>query len=181
MEFIVDFVISSIEHREHPIAIAYTPTESNRPQAYETPYSERNTHESTHRLDVDASVAALNEQSFMAPFFPSVNLENTQSTHNGWSVVTPSSAVLESRHDSLAAGSEAKSNKISTSLTVQSSDEVVSSETTTNSPVETTTRKFDINNFQPELQGGFRPIYKTSEMPTLKPDKSDSVYDEEEI
>lgn len=172
---------------EHPIAIAYTPTESNRPQAYDT-YSERIAHDNTQRLDVDASVAAINEQSFMAPFFPSINLENTQSTHNGWSVVTPSSPVLESRNDNVAEQSDAKSNKISTSLTIQGSDEI-SAETsaaTTTTAVESTTRKFDISNFQPELQGGFRPIYKTIGMPTVKPEKSDSsiealVYDDEEI
>lgn len=152
-------------------------------------------HDNTQRLDADASVAAINEQSFMAPFFPSVNLENTQSTHNGWSVVTPSaSPMLESRNDNVDAAGEnteakSSSNKISTSLTIQGSEET-GSETTaadaTNAPVESTTRKFDISNFQPELQGGFRPIYKTIEMPTVKPEKSDSsiealVYDDEEI
>lgn len=123
----------------------------------------------------------------MAPFFPSVNLENTQSTHNGWSVVTATSPTLESRHDNLAEQSESKSNKISTSLTIQGTNET-SSETAaaTNVPAESTTRTFDISNFQPELQGGFRPIYKTIEMPTVKPEKSDSsiealVYDDEEI
>lgn len=171
---------------EHPIAIAYTPTESNRPQAYDT-YSERIKHDNPQRLDADSSVAAINEQSFMAPFFPSVNLENTQSTHNGWSVITPSTPVLESRNDNLAEPIDAKSNKISTSLTIHDADES-SSETTaaTNAVAESTTRKFDISNFQPELQGGFRPIYKTIEMPTVKPEKSDSsiealVYDDEEI
>lgn len=172
---------------EHPIAIAYTPTESNRPETYDT-YSERISHHNTHRLDVDTSIDAINEQSFMAPFFPSVNLENTQSTHNGWSVVTPSTPVLESRNDNVAEQSESKSNKISTSLTIQAANET-SSETASAinaATVESTTHKFDISNFQPELQGGFRPIYKTIEMPTVKPEKSDSsiealVYDDEEI
>lgn len=178
------FVISNSDDR--PIAIAYSPTESSRPQSYE-PYSERIAHDNTQRLDIDASVAAINEQSFMAPFFPSVNLENTQSTHDGWSVVTPSTPVLKSRNDNVAEQSESKSNKISTSLTIQDSDETSSEMIVASSAaIESTTRKFDISNFQPELQGGFRPIYKTIEMPTVKPENSDTsiealVYDDEEI
>lgn len=143
----------------------------------------------------------------MAPFIPSVNLENTQSTNNGWSVVTPSAIA---HHDNDVEATELRNNKISTSLSIQndgsgsgsasasasasgsdsgSDASETSSETTnvTDAPtVESTTRKFDISNFQPELQGGFRPIYKTAATPTEKPERSDSsidalVYDDEEI
>lgn len=137
----------------------------------------------------------------MAPFIPSVNLENTQSTNNGWSVVTPSAIA---HHDNDVEATELRNNQISTSLSIQndgsasasasasgsdsgSDYSATSSETTnvTDAPtVESTTRKFDISNFQPELQGGFRPIFKTAATPTEKPERSDSsidalVYDDE--
>lgn len=94
----------------------------------------------------------------MAPFFPSVNLENTKSTRNGWSIVTP--PTIQSRND------VENNDKISALLLNKNLNETKSENRTdesTETHIETTTRKFDINNFQPELQGGFRPIFTSPE------------------
>lgn len=105
----------------------------------------------------------------MAPFFPSVNLENTQSTRNGWSIVTP--PTIQSRND------VENNDKISALLVNQKTNDTNSDnrgDGSTEISIETTTKRFDINSFQPELQGGFRPIFKSPEVIAAKK-KSDSI------
>lgn len=116
-------------------------------------------------------------QQFEAPFIPSINLENTQSTHNGWLIVTPPSVPssnVELKNNRISA-SLVNSNTNATSISRSDSDESEAS-------VEGTTRKFDFDNFNPQLQGGFLPIYKsriTSPPPpssdqSLQPENSDT-------
>lgn len=130
----------------------------------------------------DSSGAEHADQSFQAPFFPSVNLENTQSTHNGWAVVTPSATTTNSaRSDSQ---NESINIKISSSLVNQRSDKVDISASNVEA-IDSSTRKFDLENFQPELQGGFKPIYKTADSTAMSPEKEDSgeslIYEDDEI
>lgn len=125
-------------------------------------------------------------QQFQAPFIPSINLENTQSTHNGWLIVTPPTVLSGSNTDS-------KSNRISaslantnvTSISRSDSGEIVESDAS----VEKTTKKFDIDSFMPDFQGGFVPIYKnapiTSESKesdkSKAADKMDEISDRSDI
>lgn len=112
-------------------------------------------------------------QQFQAPFIPSINLENTQSTHNGWSVVTPSTFFSNSnlnQPQQQALQSESKNNnnninRISASLS-NVNGTVVQAETDNSSSesqsIEDSTKRFDIDSFKPDFQSGFKPIYKTS-------------------
>lgn len=119
-------------------------------------------------------------QQFQAPFFPSINLENTQSTHNGWSVVTPSTFIdnshlisnrLQQQQQQRQQLSEPKTNSKSNNLisasllnvngTVNQSENENSSKIQSN--IEESTKKFDIDSFKPDFLGGFKPISKSIE------------------
>lgn len=139
-------------------------------------------------------------QQFQAPFIPSINLENTQSTHNGWAIVTPPSVFGISK-------TESKNHRISASLVNSNSDTISISRSDSveiaesDASVEKTTKKFDFDSFKPDLQGGFMPIYKTALTPIAssqeknepsrtksdeKSDRSDIsleslIYDDDEI
>lgn len=161
---------SIFTHFREPIAIAYSPTESNRPVVFGG--SETNTEQ--QRIEhVTNGNRGQPIGDFMAPFFPSINLENTQKTHNGWSVVPP--VAIQSRSD------VEKSDKISALLVNkkpnETNGETVSKDSSTESAeieaIETVTKKFDINTFRPDLQGGFRPIYRTPE--AIAEQKNDAV------
>lgn len=154
---------------DRPIAIAYSPTEPN-PSHLADVYRPTPAHQAQHSpiyrntADDDSSINA--NQQFQAPFIPSINLENTQSTHNGWSIVTPPSLLVGSKN-------EAKVNRISASLANSNATSIVSisrsdsGETAEHvASVESTTRKFNFDNFKPEFQSGFMPIYKTGIAPS---------------
>ena len=88
-------------------------------------------------------------------------MENAPSTHNGWAVVTPSAPSVTTSNNKI----EKRNDVISPSLTnhaqkqdQQSNDEEDHQEEATDSEAQ----KFDIDSFQPELHGGFRPILSTS-------------------
>lgn len=174
------FVFFSFIHsyRDRPIAIAYSPTEPN-PSHLADVYRPTPAHQALHTPiyrntpAIDDSNNNANQQ-FQAPFIPSINLENTQSTHNGWSIVTPPSA-------SIGAKPEPKINRISASLananatslgSISRSDSGETGEQVAS--IESTTRKFDFYNFRPEFQSGFLPIYKSSIAP-LSLSSSESI------
>lgn len=168
-------------HSDRPIAIAYSPTEPN-PSHLADVYRPTPAHHSHHSTPVFVNAVPANHhnhntnnhinddsnlnanQQFQAPFIPSINLENTQSTHNGWLIVTPPSVVAGSSNV------DSKSNRISASLVNANATSSISrsdSDETAESvaSVENTTRKFDFDNFRPDFQSGFVPIYKASTIP----------------
>lgn len=156
-------------HSDRPvaIAIAYSPTEPNPSHLADiyrpTPaHHQAPPHAPIYRPPSDDDSNHNANQQFQAPFIPSINLENTQSTHNGWSIVTPPS-VLQSVKN------EAKVNRISASLANSNATSLLSisrsdsGETAEEiASVESTTRKFDFEHFKPEFQSGFMPIYKSA-------------------
>lgn len=159
-------------HSDRPvaIAIAYSPTEPN-PSHLADVYRPTPAHQASHTpiyrntVADDESTNNNANQQFQAPFIPSINLENTQSTHNGWSIVTPPSV-------SFGANNEPKINRISASLAnTNATSPVVGSISRSDSGEigeefeSTTTRKFDFYNFRPEFQSGFMPIYKSAIAP----------------
>lgn len=154
-----------MNHSDRPIAIAYSPTEPN-----PSPNHLADVYRPTpaHHHSTPVFVNAVNDenpnanQQFQAPFIPSINLENTQSTHNGWLIVTPPTSVVGG-----PSKTDAKSNRISASLINLNATSSISrsdSEETAESvvSVENTTRKFDFDSFKPDFQSGFVPIYKAS-------------------
>lgn len=162
----------SYSFRDRPIAIAYSPTEpspSHLADVYRpTPAHHQVSHPPIYRstpADDDSSNNA--NQQFQAPFIPSINLENTQSTHNGWSIVTPPSVLTGPKIEpkiSRISASLANANATSVgSISRSDSGEVAHIGDETN--IESTTRKFDFYNFRPEFQSGFLPIYKGSIAP----------------
>lgn len=168
------------------LAIAYSPTEPN-PSHLADVYRPTPAHQAPAMhtpvfVSVPEDSASAASQQFQAPFIPSINLENTQSTHNGWSIVTPPSVVASAAPVvSASAQIESKGNRISASLinanatapapapnasaatSISRSDSAESIESS--SSVERTTKKFDFDNFKPEFQSGFMPIYKNSIAP----------------
>lgn len=147
------------------IAIAYSPTEPN-PSHLADIYRPTPAHQAPHapiyRHTADDDSNSNANQQFQAPFIPSINLENTQSTHNGWSIVTPPSILHGPKNEakvnrisaSLANSNATSSLSISRSDSGETAEEVAS--------VESTTRKFDFDHFKPEFQSGFMPIYKSA-------------------
>lgn len=135
-----------------PIAYVYTPTHA--------PYSIRLDEDIDDDDDEDGADVAANvdakqtvllpsqqpssssssapaPQNFMAPFVASISAETP--SKNGWSVV-----VVEP-----PAGAERKSDN-------DDGEKLVSSEMET----QTERNEFDVNNFKPQLIGGFKPIYE---------------------
>lgn len=160
----ISFTCAHNTHSDRPIAIAYSPTEPNPSHLADvyrpTPAHQAAVHHSTPVfVNVPDDTANANQQ-FQAPFIPSVNLENTQSTHNGWSIVTPPTVVsggskIESKGNRISAS---LANANVTSISRSDSAETVDVETR----VESETGKFDFEHFKPDFQGGFLPIYKNS-------------------
>lgn len=171
---------SFLLHSDRPIAIAYSPTEPNPTHLAEI-YRPTPAHHSNTPIYVNAvpDISESVNQQFQAPFFPSINLENTQSTHNGWSVVTPSTFIdnlhlnsnqpqqqqLQQQQLSEPKTNSNSNNLISASLlningTVNQSENESSSKIP--SSIEESTKKFDIESFKPDFLGGFKPIIKSS-------------------
>lgn len=145
-----------------PIAIAYTPTEPP-PNRYYNHYggpnfvSPANDNLPTelaynHKNDKDEngypSKGDHYTQDFQAPFFPSISIGGNQVTNSyeGWAVVTPQTAA----HNAI------NKNQINRS------DEKIEStqkESKILEKLETTTKKFNLDSFQPEFEGGFKPIF----------------------
>lgn len=113
-------------------------------------------------------------QQFQAPFFPSINLENTQSTHNSWSVVTPSTFInnlnlistqpqQQQLQQHQLSEPNSNNNLISASL-LNVNGTVYPNENSSKiqSSIEESTKKFDIESFKPDFLGGFKPIIKSS-------------------
>lgn len=172
-------------HSDRPIAIAYSPTEPNPTHLAEI-YRPTPPHHSNTPMYVNAvpEVSDSVNQQFQAPFFPSINLENTQSTHNGWSVVTPSTFFIDNshlisnqpqqqqlqQHQQQTQLNEPKTsnnsnNLISASLlNVNGTDNHSENENSSKiqSSIEESTKKFDIESFKPDFLDGFKPIIKSS-------------------
>lgn len=149
---------------ETPIAIAYTPTEPSRhrlpgqqqpQQQQQNMYSNVNlatpvikeirpdtqTEQALNGHDFDLR-AQNYEKNFMAPFYPSVSLDSVTSTpSNGWNIL-PSSTDKNLY----------EKNNIDRS-------DVANGDTKADDGTESSTKTFELDKFQPELQGGFKPIY----------------------
>lgn len=164
-------------YSDRPIAIAYSPTEPNPSHladVYRPTPAHQASHTSIYRNTADTHSSNNANQQFQAPFIPSINLENTQSTHNGWSIVTPPSVLTGSKN-------EPKVNRISASLantnatsalSISRSDSGETAEEV--ATVESTTKKFDFDSFKPEFQSGFMPIYKSADATSLLSSSSSS-------
>lgn len=159
-------------HSDRPIAIAYSPTEPN-PSHLADVYRPTPAHQAAHQVAMHHSTpnvfmnvpnddSSNSNQQFQAPFIPSINLENTQSTHNGWLIVTPPSNVVSGSSNSESKGNNRISaslvNANITSISRSDSDETAEKDAS----VESTTRKFDFDHFKPDFQSGFVPVYKNS-------------------
>lgn len=157
-----------------PIAIAYSPTEPSpyRRAGVSAPprfsnvnlassvISEIRTDTQTEEgLSNDFDTRGQNlEKNFMAPFYPSVSLGSaTNAPPNGWNILpsTTEKAVYEKNNINRADVDEA-------------------------APIElteiTTSKSFEMDSFQPELQGGFKPIYP----PGYKLENEDHAQEEPE-
>lgn len=164
-------------NRDRPvaIAIAYSPTEpSHLADIYRPTPAHQAPHPPIYRPTADDDSNSNGNQQFQAPFIPSINLENTQSTHNGWSIVTPPSVLHSSKN-------EAKVNRISASLANSNASSLLSISRSDSGEVaeemasaESTTKKFDFDHFKPEFQSGFMPIYKSASSSSLSASSSSS-------
>lgn len=143
---------------EAPIAIAYTPTEPNalRRRQEQRPQNDRfemrPDTQTEQVLSNDFDVRGQNfEKDFMAPFYPSASLGATINAGNplpsNWKIVpsAPEQALYEKNQISRA----------DVEPTVLEQKNVKSS----NATDITTEKNFELDSFQPQLQGGFRPIY----------------------
>ncbi|TMW44939.1 hypothetical protein DOY81_009982 [Sarcophaga bullata] len=149
---------------EAPIAIAYTPTEPSRHKPLNEEHQQSQQHPLYSNINLATPVikeirpdsqteAVLNghdfdlraqnyEKNFMAPFYPSVSLDSVTSTPtNGWNVL-PSSTGQNLY----------EKNNIDRS-------DIVSGDNKNDETEESSTKSFEMDKFQPELQGGFKPIY----------------------
>lgn len=145
---------------EAPIAIAYTPTEPNayrrngpqeqRPQ--NDRFEMRPDTQTEQVLSNDFDVRGQNfEKDFMAPFYPSASLG---------AAVNPGSP-LPSNWKIVPSASEQslyEKNQINRA-DVETTEEKKAPESLSNSTDFTTEKSFELDSFQPQLQGGFRPIY----------------------
>ncbi|XP_011295635.2 titin [Musca domestica] len=87
------------------------------------------------------------EKNFMAPFYPSVSLDSVTSTpSNGWNILKTTKEPLYSK------------NNIDRS-DVNSANKDGQTEGEEEATENTTLKSFEMDKFQPELQGGFKPIY----------------------
>ena len=167
---------------DKPIALAYTPTIPNQPYST-TPnyYNYQHPHHQYDKFDDKFSMPnyggpviseILDDKQtpyddyyhqkpreefqhehydFQAPFEASMNLGNEVTTvHHGWAVITPSPYSKGSENN--------KIDRLDLNLSETQDESVV---------VETTTRKFDLNQFQPEYLSGFMPIHTAGSNPIL--------------
>lgn len=111
------------------------------------------------------------KQDFEAPFYPSVNIDRPQNpARNSWAIVTPPSAVYSNgnRLNAIDRSDNNVSDEPSTSVE-QNRPETNQMSNSTPSTVVVhsveTTQSFDPDKFQPDFQGGFKPIYPPSTTP----------------
>ncbi|XP_055587970.1 uncharacterized protein LOC129740342 [Uranotaenia lowii] len=165
-----------------PIAIAYTPTESNLKYKYKiqnspyySPYGETQTEVSYLKIDdfdEFGNPAHRYEQSFQAPFQASISLDPVKVTnpYEGWAVVTsPPQALIQ------------EPIKVDRSDSNHHDEPIQQS---TSKPVAADSK----GSFQPEFEGGFRPIYaedvKLSELVNPDPQSRNAYvasHDEEPV
>lgn len=135
------------------------------------------------------------EQDFQAPFYPSVNLGNNipDKQRNGWAVVTPAVGSGGSTSSGAAIAAALSSKEMinrsdmhmvdaanqSHSGTITNSSEIVNEEHTEHN--------FDMNSFQPDFQGGFKPIYplgggmKTNRLVEIAPKSAKLSHEDDSI
>ncbi|XP_073820300.1 uncharacterized protein [Musca autumnalis] len=171
-----------------PIAIAYTPTEPTphirqmqqeqhqyqmqQQQQYQQQMQQQQKHQEQQQLYSNVNLASPvikeirqfdqtqenghdvdlrgqnYEKNFMAPFYPSVSLDSVKSTpSNGWNILqsTTKEPLYSKNNIDRSDVNDGKNNK-----------EAVEEEKEEES---TTLKSFEMDKFQPELQGGFKPIY----------------------
>ncbi|XP_055906857.1 uncharacterized protein LOC129942082 [Eupeodes corollae] len=148
---------------ETPIAIAYTPTEPNhhyhdvRGPYMQDRFSSVNLatpvireirdQQTEDTLNQDLDTRGQNfEKDFMAPFYPSMSLDTATSSpiaSNGWNIFHGTTE----RHGASSLYEKNNINRADVSSAGSSDEE------------ESTTKSFELDSFQPELQGGFKPIY----------------------
>lgn len=150
-----------------PIAIAYTPTEPPPNRYYNhyggpnfvSPANDKAPTESAynHKDDKDEngypSRGDHYEQDFQAPFFPSISIGGNQVTNSyeGWAVVTPQTSAQNSLNKNQINRSDEKI-------------EQTQKESEFHEKLEITTKKFNLDSFQPEFEGGFKPIFPDMKM-----------------
>lgn len=97
------------------------------------------------------------QQDFQAPFYPSVNLDKAPDSKNSWAVVTPANKLDTNKidrsdsHNIMEPNDKAAKAEQSTSSSDENVDEMI-------------TEKFSMDKFQPEFQGGFKPIYPSVQL-----------------
>lgn len=108
------------------------------------------------------------EQDFEAPFYPSVNLGNSiPDKRNGWAVVTPTSSSAVAAPLLSSKEMINRSDKHMVDMRNQSHGTITNSSEISN---EENTEHFNMNSFQPDFQGGFKPIYPAAgKMKTNRP------------
>ncbi|XP_062122316.1 uncharacterized protein LOC133836049 [Drosophila sulfurigaster albostrigata] len=160
---------------EAPIAIAYTPTEPNvaayrRPQEAH-PAAETQTEQV---LSNDFDLRGHNyEKNFMAPFYPSASLGGAPNlgspTPSNWKIVGGSTGAADP--------SIYEKNSINRADVDQSPEEKKEVQEASNSTDFTTEKHFELDSFQPQLQGGFKPIYPPDYL--VNKDESNDQSDEQ--
>uniref|UniRef100_A0A6V7L3V1 Uncharacterized protein n=1 Tax=Bracon brevicornis TaxID=1563983 RepID=A0A6V7L3V1_9HYME len=132
---------------EAPIAYVYTPTMRSEHQHSSGEIYERN----PVVLPSTSSSPVPAPQSFMAPFFASLNAEAP--SRDGWSVVTTKVPMAEDKSDD---GTKQEHYERTGNSTVLSSSTVEEKDADGSAQAESI--DFDSENFKPQLFGGFQPI-----------------------
>lgn len=108
------------------------------------------------------------KQDFQAPFYPSVNLDRAQNpVRNSWAIVTPPPSSGYYQGNRLNAIDRSDNNVSEEPTKLEQKQESAVTNHPKSSPSssaivdhsEHTTEPFDPDKFQPEFQGGFKPIY----------------------
>ncbi|KAH8311354.1 hypothetical protein KR044_005883 [Drosophila immigrans] len=142
---------------EAPIAIAYTPTEPNLVHRHRHQQQQQEAAHETQTeqlLSNDFDVRGHNyEKNFMAPFYPSASLGGAANVDNptpsNWKIVGSAAAAA-------ADAAIYEKNSINRADVDQSRE---AEQEASNSTDFTTEKYFELDSFQPQLQGGFKPIY----------------------
>ncbi|EDV43651.2 uncharacterized protein Dana_GF18597 [Drosophila ananassae] len=153
---------------ETPIAIAYTPTEpsvfrrdqgqkfSNINLATSVINEIRQDTQTEEGLSSDFDLRGQNfEKDFMAPFYPSVSLGGDSS---GAAAVNPAAPSNWNIVPSTTDQGIFEKNKINRADLDEAEEKKVAEESVTASAL-TAEKSSDMDSFQPQLQGGFKPIY----------------------
>ncbi|XP_043285770.1 mucin-12-like [Venturia canescens] len=184
-----------------PIAYVYTPTTRAPVRRHEDPYVqgsfERGPVLLPSQQPSSSSSSAPSPQSFMAPFVASASAEAP--SKNGWSVVMPGQSAGEDssmdrrrhdppsqKNDKSTSSEEEKPAEVNTESKIKDEDnkrvkddyKAVEPSQTEETDSQTEKSEFDVENFTPQLFGGFKPIFEFPSDSDTEPNIGDKVTDD---